>query len=99
MDWAMGWVERHSAWAASSSSISWETPSARRQPDTENRPSVRVPVLSKATIWASDRVSRWLPPLTRTPSREARPMPAKKLRGTEITRAQGQEMTRKHRAL
>ena len=29
----------------------------------------------------------------------APPMPPKKLRGTEITRAQGQEMTRKIRAL
>ena len=33
-------------------------------------------------------------PFTSTPARLAPPMPAKKLRGMEITRAQGQEMTR-----
>ena len=32
--------------------------------ETEKRPSVRVPVLSKATISASASVSKWLPPFT-----------------------------------
>ena len=34
-------------------------------------------------------------PLMRMPHLEAPPMPPKKLRGMEMTRAQGQEMTRK----
>ena len=37
-------------------------------------------------------------PFTRMPHLLAPPMPPKKLRGTEITRAQGQEITRKMRA-
>ena len=39
-----------------------------------------------------------MPPFTRMPHLPAPPMPPKKLSGTEITRAQGQEITRKMRA-
>ena len=38
-------------------------------------------------------------PFTRMPCLEAPPMPPKKLRGMEITKAQGQDTTRKFSAL
>ena len=39
------------------------------------------------------------PPFIKIPFLEAAPIPAKKLSGTEITKAQGQETTRKIQAL
>ena len=62
---------------------------------TSKLPWVRVPVLSNTTVstWAS--VSTKLPPLMRMPLADAPPMPPKKLSGTEITSAQGQDTTRK----
>ena len=76
----------------SSSSL---TPSAGRSSRTAKLPWVRVPVLSKTTVSTLARSSKWLPPFTRMPHLEAPPMPPKKLSGTEMTSAQGQEMTRK----
>ena len=62
---------------------------------TAKRPCVRVPVLSKTTISAFESASRLLLPFIRMPQRLAPPMPPKKLRGTEMTSAQGQLTTRK----
>ena len=57
-------------------------------------PFVRVPVLSMATIEHFAKASIDLAPLTRMPF-EAPPIPAKNPRGIDITRAQGQDITRK----
>ena len=62
---------------------------------TANTPLVSVPVLSKTTVSTPASVSRSLAPLIRMPSREAPPIPPKKVSGTEMTSAHGQEMTRK----
>ena len=64
-----------------------------------NFPSVMVPVLSMTAALILAITSITVPPLKRMPSLEALPMPAKKARGTEMTRAQGQEITRKVRAV
>ena len=93
----MGWEEALSARAAYSSSFSssmvlWCMPS------TSKTPWVRVPVLSKTTQSVLERASRKLEPFTNMPARLAPPMPAKKLRGMLITRAQGQLITRKVKA-
>ena len=72
----MGWLDTDSAMAAvltSSSSVI----SIACMRETLNLPWVRVPVLSKTTVFASARASRKLPPLTRIPSLEADPMPQK----------------------
>ena len=42
-----------------------------------------------------ERASREFPPLTRIPHLDAPPMPPKKVRGIEMTSAQGQLITRK----
>ena len=89
----MGWVEWRSTCAArcsssrSSSFSGWTAVTAKT-------PSVSVPVLSKTTVRTRESVSRKAEPLTRMPCREAPPMPPKKVRGTLMTSAQGQETTR-----
>src|SRR5699024_375915 len=56
-------------------------------------PSVRVPVLSRATAEIFALVSRNSPPLMRMPSLAPRPMPATIATGMEITSAPGQPIT------
>ena len=58
-----------------------------------------VPVLSKTTVSTLAKVSIKLLPLIRIPSFAAPPIPPKNPRGTDITRAQGQEITKKVHAL
>ncbi len=62
-------------------------------------PVVRVPVLSKAIRVTLPAFSRNSPPLTRTPDLAALPMPATMEIGVEMTRAPGQPMTNKVRAV
>ena len=85
-----------SRWRWALSSWSWSVGSWMVL--TSKTPSVRVPVLSNTTCFTLARVSTMLAPLMRMPLRLAPPIPAKKLRGILITRAQGQLMTRKVRA-
>ena len=59
---------------------------------TSGRPTVSVPVLSKATASSLAACSRNTPPLMRTPLRVARASAARMLTGVEITSAQGQLM-------
>ncbi len=66
---------------------------------TWNFPSVNVPVLSKTTVPVLLRTSRTSDPRSGVLSLEDRPIPAKYARGTETTRAQGQEITRSIMAL
>ena len=80
-----------------SSSVS--LPLAQSMAWTEKLPSVRVPVLSKTMVEVLANCSSTTPPLMTTPSFAAAPMPEKKLSGTEMTSAHGQEMTRKVSAL
>ena len=61
-------------------------------------PLVRVPVLSKTKVSALALFSIATDPLKRIPYLEPDPIPAKKVIGTEMTRAQGQEMRRIERA-
>ncbi len=58
-----------------------------------------MPVLSKTNVSEFDKASRYLLPFTSIPNREVPPIPPKKLSGIEITRAHGQETTRKIKAL
>ena len=60
-------------------------------------PSVSVPVLSKTTVSVLAKASIKFEPLIRIPSLLAPPIPAKKVRGMLITKAQGQLITRKVR--
>ena len=64
-----------------------------------NLPSVIVPVLSKATLSTLATLEKTLPPLKRIPRDAAPPIPPKNAIGTEITRAQGQDITRKVKAV
>ena len=66
---------------------------------TENTPSVRVPVLSKAMEEMWDIFSNASSPLMRIPFLAEAPIAAKYVRGTESTRAQGQDITRSMAAL
>ena len=54
--------------------------------------------MSKTTAEVLDSASRQVEPFMRIPLLDAPPIPEKKESGTEITRAQGQEITRKMRA-
>ena len=93
----MGWWEKLSARAAystSSSFVKWLGITFC----TSNTPSVKVPVLSQTTVVTSFKYSKYVVPLTKIPNLEATPIPLKKLRGTEITKAQGQETTKKDKA-
>ena len=59
----------------------------------ENTPSVRVPVLSRATVSSFFRRCIASSPFTRIPFFAKAPMDAKYVRGTESTRAQGHDIT------
>jgi len=91
---AMGWVEFCSQLAqrarmSSPPMTSW----------TRKSPRVTVPVLSMATAFTAAMASILTPPLKRMPRLLPAPMPEKKASGTLRTRAQGQLMTRKDRAV
>ena len=62
-------------------------------------PQVMVPVLSRARQRRRRPCSRNIPPLTSMPLLVAAAMPLTTLTGVEITRAQGQPMTRSTRAV
>ena len=62
--------------------------------ETIGRPSVSVPVLSKAKALSLPAASSAAPPLTRIPRLEAAPIPETTVTGVEITRAHGQAMIR-----
>ena len=89
-DSAMGCSECCSADAAKRNSSSADVPGWGANRFTEKTPSVNVPVLSKATVRMSLSASRKLAPLISMPFRAAAPRPAKKPRGTEMTKAHGQ---------
>ena len=67
--------------------------------DTTNSPVVSVPVLSKTTVLTLEITSKKMLPLTKIPFLADFEIAKKKLTGTEITKAQGQEITKKHKAL
>ena len=90
---AMGCEENFSAEAASASALS---PVALT---TANEPSVNVPVLSTAATVESASASRQVEPLTSIPNFAHLPIPPKYESGTEMTSAQGQEITKKPSAL
>ena len=60
---------------------------------SRGRPSVRVPVLSKATMSMSERVSRASPLRNSTPNSAARPVPTMIAVGVARPMAQGQATT------
>ena len=91
---AIGWLEPYSAIAASVRSSSLLTPIGDMFV-TENRPEVTVPVLSNATVSADATREKTFPPLNNIPRDAAPPMPPKNAIGTDITSAQGQDITRK----
>ena len=82
-----------SASAEVSSSFS-VIPSAGRTSVTFGRPSVTVPVLSSAMIFALPVSSRETAVLNRMPFFAPRPLPTIMATGVARPRAQGQEMTR-----
>ena len=91
----MGWAEKLSPTALRRSNSSADRVSSSGTTlVTDNFPVVRVPVLSNTVLRVLASASSALEPLTRTPRRLPAPMPAKKDRGIEITRAQGQEATK-----
>src|SRR5664279_1892832 len=94
MDFAIGWQEWISAVAAISIRNSELNPVVGHNLTTSKTPWVNVPVLSKTTVFTWVKASRKLAPLTRIPCREAPPTPPKYPKGTEITKAQGHEITR-----
>ncbi len=92
---AMGCSESRSRLAAtcsrSASAVS-EVATIRR---SRGRPSVRVPVLSKARSVACPRASRAAASRTSTPFRAAEPRPTMTATGVARPRAQGQAITRR----
>ena len=63
-------------------------------PESSGLPSVRVPVLSRASKFAVERFWREAASRTRIPSRAARPMPTMSAIGVESPSAQGQAISR-----
>jgi hypothetical protein len=94
MAWARGCSERRSSAAASDITSASPLPFSATVRETIGRPSVRVPVLSKARALSLPAASSAAPPLTRIPRREAAPIPETTVTGVEITRAHGQAMMR-----
>ena len=89
---AIGWVDSLSM--AFATVRRWSRGTDRFSIDwMENTPSVRVPVLSSATV--SSFFRRWIAssPFTRIPFFAKAPMDAKYVSGTESTRAQGHDIT------
>ena len=66
---------------------------------TLNLPSVNVPVLSKYILSIFASLSKYTVPLARIPLLLAAPIPTKKPSGIDITKAQGQDITKKFNAL
>ena len=62
-------------------------------------PVVNVPVLSKTKVLVFANFSKETDPLIKIPFLEPTPIPAKKAIGTEMTKAQGQEIKRIDNAL
>ncbi|MNG14161.1 hypothetical protein D3C84_978940 [compost metagenome] len=95
---ARGWWDPCSMAAASASSSVCGWPLRLMKSVSCGLPSVRVPVLSKATVsmWASR--SRAAPPLIRAPCRVAAARAEVTAAGVEITKAQGQPMSSSARA-
>jgi hypothetical protein len=60
--------------------------------ETTGRPSVRVPVLSKASALSLPAASSAAPPFMRMPRLEAAPIPETTVTGVEMTSAHGQAM-------
>ena len=95
---AIGWVEYISPTAAISkisSLVAFISSTSARV----NSPLVTVPVLSKATPSISVKASIEFPPFTKIDLLEREPIPAKIVRGTEIAKAQGQDITKNMAAL
>ena len=65
----------------------------------KNFPSVSVPVLSNTIVDKLFSASKWLLAFISIPFLDATPMPLKKLNGIDITSAQGQDITKKIKAL
>ena len=87
--WATGCSDPVSSLAAWPSIAPAGTPSRATTSCTSLRPVVSVPVLSMATVCTWAAASRNLPPLTRIPSREARPSAATTAVGVASTKAHG----------
>ncbi len=87
-----------SAVAAVRSNSSGETPSRGAMSPSSSRPSVRVPVLSKAKAVTPARRSRAEPPLMRMPVPASRPSAAMIAAGVARIRAHGQATTSTDRA-
>jgi len=96
---AMGWLDPLSAAPAMERSSSRLKLPEGYIPVTLNFPCVSVPVLSKSTAFVRAMVSSTLPPFSSNPLLDAAPIPPKSARGTDMTRAHGQETTRNTRAL
>ena len=60
---------------------------------TRGLPSVKVPVLSKATVFTLPMVSKALPPLISKPRRAPTARPEAMAAGVDSTRAQGQAIS------
>ena len=91
------YIEPLSADATKRESSSWLIPYGMIS-RTVKLPEVRVPVLSRAITSALARRVKIFPPLKRIPRDAAPPMPPKNAIGTEITSAQGQDITRNIKA-
>lgn len=72
----------------------FELPSIPKTSVTRNWPSERVPVLSSATTFSLPKMSRKLPPFTKSPNLAACAIPQVVTTGVEITNAQGHATTR-----
>lgn len=72
----------------------FELPSIPKTSVTRNWPSERVPVLSSATTLSLPKMSRKLPPFTKSPNLAACAIPQVVTTGVEITNAQGHATTR-----
>ena len=64
-----------------------------------NFPLVKVPVLSNMMMEVLDKFSKATEPLMRIPYFDAEPIPAKKVIGTAMTKAHGQEINKMDKAL
>ena len=90
--WAKGRSERRSSAAANARTSASSRPPSTKVRERTGRPSVSVPVLSKARALSLPAASSAAPPLRRMPRLEAAPIPETTVTGVEITRAHGQAM-------
>ena len=86
---ARGWSLKDSTATATARSSVSDVPLTGTISVIRGRPSVRVPVLSKAIAFSDPNSSSGAPPLMRTPPRAARAIPDKTALGVAMARAQG----------